>query len=68
MYVSNLSQKYFVENSELKESFSIKKESILNKSLQAEVDTTSIKPSSEDYTEHIDDLSCKCVVSFITRI
>ena len=58
MFVSHQSLKYFVENSELRELFSVK-HSLLNKSVQAKVDTTPSEPSSEPHTEHIGDLLCK---------
>lgn len=66
MFVSHQSLKYFVENSELKELFSLKN-SLLSKSVHAKLDTTLFEPSSEPHTEHVGDLSCKKCSQFYNK-
>lgn len=63
MFVSHQSFKYFVENSELKELFLLEN-SLLSKSMHANINKSLFEPSSEPHTEHTGELSCEklCVL------
>lgn len=66
MFVSHQSFKYFVENSELKELFLLEN-SLLSKSMHANINKSFFEPSSEPHTEHTGELSCEKCCAFYNR-